>query len=659
MSLLDSTQPPLGDASSEPPPARVANNRWTELQPPELGGWHPSERVTVVIPAFEDPHALELTAAGLVGQTYPRELLEIVIVDDGSEPPLSLPRALDGFDARVVRQENTGFGAGRGRNRGAEEATGTILVFLDADTIPEPQLVEAHAVWHHTVADAVTLGFRTHVDVEGIDSAAITAASRAGSFDRLFDGRDQWRAEWIDRFLERTGELTADRHDLFKIVTGCNLGVRARTFGAIGGMRILGVRGVEDTQLGYRLFAHGALLVPERRAGSWHQGASHFQGEERERTRYQRVPVMANYIPLGGFRAFGSKRIFAVPACAVMVPVVRHSGEMVVKACESLLDGDFADLEIAVVLPPDYQELDYIERAFVSDPRVRIVSDDADLVPPAETPFRVTWPPDAIAGPKTLAEALKTLTKERLGALHVTVPGGDAESALAHVRMAPAVERSNRVAATSGEDPEEVLAQLFGERWVPGYDLGVTRNWRRFCPVCEDEVEAFAAGDSNRCPLCGATASDRLGWLFLMRETTLRSGGLLRVAVTDTSSVLAEQIGAVEGVELVTTTPAELVTNQEPQSFDCIYAPNLLAESDGLGDWQAGVATVLRPGGWALFEAAGDGKAAELVNETLGDAGFAVKTVDYSQRLGGAWADRYGVPAGRWLHYSQKAGGLE
>jgi hypothetical protein len=314
-----------------------------------------------------------------------------------------------------------------------------------------------------------------------------------------------------------------------------------------------------------------------------------------------------------------------------------------------LLGGDFADLEITVVLPEGYEEQDYIERAFVSDPRIRIVSDGVAVVPPAETPFRVTWPPDAVAGPKTLAGALGTLMKEPLGALHVTVPGGDDESTLVDVRMAHAVQRSARVARAAGENPEEVLAELFGERWVSGYDLGVTRNWRTLCPVCEEEVKAFAA---DKCPRCGATGVDRLGWLFITRETNLRSSGPLRVALTDGAGVLAARIAEADGVEVVTTTPAELIANPEPDSLDCVYAPNLLAEADELGSWQAAAATVLRPGGWALFE--GDGKAAESVAESLSAAGFAVKSVDYSQRLGQAWAERYGIPAGRWLHYSQK-----
>ena len=61
-----------------------------------------------------------------------------------------------------------GFGLARARNMGADDATGEVLVFLDCDMVPEPQLVEAHARWHHVHERALTLGFRRHVDFDGI-----------------------------------------------------------------------------------------------------------------------------------------------------------------------------------------------------------------------------------------------------------------------------------------------------------------------------------------------------------------------------------------------------------------------------------------------------------------------------------------------------------
>ena len=42
-----------------------------------------------------------------------------------------------GLGARVITTEGSGF-AGGARNRGWEEATGDVVVFIDADIIPAP-----------------------------------------------------------------------------------------------------------------------------------------------------------------------------------------------------------------------------------------------------------------------------------------------------------------------------------------------------------------------------------------------------------------------------------------------------------------------------------------------------------------------------------------
>ena len=154
------------------PPARVRGNNWRDLAvaPPDC--FEPQLPVSVVISYYEAPEALELTLAALEGQTYPRELFEVVVVDDGSRAPLVPP---DGspLNVRVLHQEDRGFGLARARNTGARAANGDILVFLDCDMLPEAGWLAEHARWHHAANDALTLGFRAHVEVDGIDADAV------------------------------------------------------------------------------------------------------------------------------------------------------------------------------------------------------------------------------------------------------------------------------------------------------------------------------------------------------------------------------------------------------------------------------------------------------------------------------------------------------
>ena len=91
------------------PPAGVRGNNWRELAAATPDRFEPELPASVVVTYYEAPEALDLTLAALEGQTYPRELFEVVIVDDGSRTPLT-PPAGSPLKVRVVHQEDRGFG---------------------------------------------------------------------------------------------------------------------------------------------------------------------------------------------------------------------------------------------------------------------------------------------------------------------------------------------------------------------------------------------------------------------------------------------------------------------------------------------------------------------------------------------------------------------
>ena len=215
-----------------PQPTMVRGNDWRKVDIPPLEEFVPTLPVTVVIPYYEASEALALTLAALEGQTYPRDLFEVIVVDDGSRIPLRRPVGTS-LDVKVIHQEDRGFGAPRARNNGARAASHDILVFLDCDMLPEAGWLAAHARWHHLLSDALTLGFRAHVEVEGIDPGAIR--SRSGSLEELFSGRRVDRPEWIEFHMARTNELTSTADDIFRVVTSGNLGVGKAFFESVGG----------------------------------------------------------------------------------------------------------------------------------------------------------------------------------------------------------------------------------------------------------------------------------------------------------------------------------------------------------------------------------------------------------------------------------------
>ena len=141
MSVASKPVPEVASAA-RPDPAAVRGNDWRRVAAPAPAAFRPALPVSVVVPCFEAPGALALTLAGLQRQDYPRALFEVVVVDDGSFPPLRVP-ASTALRVRTVRQERRGFGLARARNAGARAALHDILVFLDGDVIAEAGLLAA------------------------------------------------------------------------------------------------------------------------------------------------------------------------------------------------------------------------------------------------------------------------------------------------------------------------------------------------------------------------------------------------------------------------------------------------------------------------------------------------------------------------------------
>jgi len=90
---------------------------------------------TVVIPTRGRPAMLAECLESIARSDYPRDLLEVVIVDDGDaddpRPASAVLAVRDRLD--VSLRQTSGRGPAAARNFGASEARGTILLFTDDD----------------------------------------------------------------------------------------------------------------------------------------------------------------------------------------------------------------------------------------------------------------------------------------------------------------------------------------------------------------------------------------------------------------------------------------------------------------------------------------------------------------------------------------------
>jgi len=94
-------------------------------------------RISVIVPTWNEARYLPALFESLRRQTVPPD--EMIVADSGSSDGTGeVARA-----AGAVVLEGERHGPGEGRNRGAAVATGDVLLFVDADCLLPPNLIEA------------------------------------------------------------------------------------------------------------------------------------------------------------------------------------------------------------------------------------------------------------------------------------------------------------------------------------------------------------------------------------------------------------------------------------------------------------------------------------------------------------------------------------
>ncbi len=414
-------------------------NDWRQVAVPALGAFVPELPVSVIVPYYAQAEELGRTLAALEGQTYPRELFEVVVVDDGSPEPLERPRETP-LDVKVVRQEDLGFGLARARNTGVRAAAHDVLVFLDADVLPEADWLVAHARWHHAVPDAVTLAWRVHVAVDGMD--AETIRRRPGTLKELVKGREVDRTEfrWFESYIRKTDELTSkESDDVFVRVAGGNMGVRREFYELMGGFDESFTQwGGEDQEFLYRAYMRGGLLVPVREAFAWHQGLWEEGRAEKMRSEDLQMAKLAHLIAHPLYRTGTAGRTFTVPQYVVTMRGDGLAADRLLEAVERVLAGPMHDLVVRVELPEGHAGRAWLERHLGPDPRVRVAPLRSAPEEFPASPFHVTLP----AGKRLHADVVRRL-RTALG----TAVSGQAvfsDGACASIVRAWALHRAGR-----------------------------------------------------------------------------------------------------------------------------------------------------------------------------------------------------------------------
>lgn len=210
-------------------------------------------QVSIVIPTRNRRDALARDLAALARQSYPANAFEVIVSSDATPDDSREMASGTEWPFRLVWTGlETPSGAAAARNLGASLARGALLVFLDDDVEPCPDLVEAHV---EAVSDplVVSIGYLPP-EVNGRnDLFAITLRA------------------WWESIFERM-RVPGHRFGFCDVLAG-NLAIPSSLFRKVGGFDS-SLRCHEDYEIGVRLLEAGARFRFSETARAVHHEAT-------------------------------------------------------------------------------------------------------------------------------------------------------------------------------------------------------------------------------------------------------------------------------------------------------------------------------------------------------------------------------------------------
>jgi len=340
----------------------VPGNRWDLLDGvcPEV-----APTVSVVVAHYRQPEQLARLLHALGRQDFPADRVEIIVVDDGSpEPPVVPP------GVRLLVQADAGFRLAAARNLGAAAARNEILVFLDADTTPEPEYLRQITRLPALAFDSVTVGRRKHADLATVPTTS--SIEIAGPRHELEDP-----AWLVDAYRESRNLLDLNCRS-YRYLIGAVLACSRRFFAETGGFDDSFDRyGGEDWEWGYRAWLLGAVIAHVPEAVAWHDGADR-AGREPGALSVKNAETLRliDLIPVPGSRGRG------LPANRVDILVTGPGADATEAQAFVSVDSALAALPrqsatvatmgVAPPIPPDPERFDRVRLEFVLERPVRI-----------------------------------------------------------------------------------------------------------------------------------------------------------------------------------------------------------------------------------------------------------------------------------------------
>ncbi len=434
----------------------VPDNRW------DLVGVAPSTPlVSVVIPYYNQPHQLALVLEALTDQSHPPDRLEVIVADDGSTCSPDVSAWTSRLDITVVTQEDRGFRAAAARNLGVAASSGTVLCFLDSDTVPTPDYILQSIRLPAAAPDALVVGRRKHADLSRVAPDSVV--------EWLFEQRPLESSHdcepgWLVDAYDRTSNLLNPGWDGYKYLISAVMTCSRQLFDDVGGFDPSFVHyGGEDWEFANRSFMMGAMFAHEPDALAWHDGPDWAERSVPARISEKNVEALALAPLITDPAARTAGMLYSIPDIVVLVRTSGHTAASLMRTVAGALRG----MDAAVWLSGAHAHALLIQLG-VDDSRIRVGDPDASTL--SRCRFVVEIAGNVICSADSLTLLAAQVGPGGCGQVRVDFAGSPASVTVTSSR---ARHRGRRWAAHVDVGADELLDRLFGVRTVHHSEVGI------------------------------------------------------------------------------------------------------------------------------------------------------------------------------------------